>query len=319
MTLGLVTVFGGSGFVGRNLVQSLAKAGAGVRAAVRDPEEALFLKPCGDVGQVTPVQGNLRSDDSVRAAIHGADAVVNLVGILYQSGRQTFEAVHHEGAVRVARIAAEEGVSRYVHMSAIGASEDSPAQYARTKAKGEQAVRQAFPSASIVRPSIIFGPDDNFFNQFAMMAKLLPALPLIGGGWTRFQPVYVGDVAAAIVKCLEDPATDGKTYELGGPSIYTFKELLEYVLEQTGRHRLLMPVPWALATLQGACFELLPRPLLTRDQVALLRTDNVVGEDALTLADLGISPTAVEAVVPDYLFAYRKGGQFSRTGPQRGI
>ncbi|MDJ0894980.1 MAG: complex I NDUFA9 subunit family protein [Alphaproteobacteria bacterium] len=319
MTLGMVTVFGGSGFVGRNLVRLLAREGAGVRVAVRDPEEALFLKPCGDVGQVTPVQGNLRSDESVRAAIHGADAVVNLVGILYQSRRQTFEAVHHEGAARVARIAAEEGVSRYVHMSAIGASESSPAQYARTKAKGEQAVRQAFPTASIVRPSIIFGPDDNFFNQFGLMAKLLPALPLIGGGWTRFQPVYVGDVAAAIVKCLADPATDGKTYELGGPSIYTFKELLEYVLEQTGRKRLLMPIPWALAKLQGACFELLPRPLLTRDQVTLLQSDNVVGEDALTLADLGISPTAVEAVVPDYLFAYRRGGQFSRGGPQRGL
>ncbi len=319
MSLGMVTVFGGSGFVGRNLVRLLARTGAEIRVAVRDPEQALFLKPFGDVGQVTPVQSNLRSEESVRASVQGADAVVNLVGILFKSGRQSFEAVHHEGAARVARIAAAEGVTRFVQMSAIGASEDSPAEYARTKAKGEKAVVQALPGASIVRPSIIFGPDDNFFNQFALMAKFLPALPLIGGGLTRFQPVYVGDVASAIVKCLEDPATDGNIYELGGPSIYTFKELLEYVLEQTGRKRLLMPLPWAIAKLQGAFFEMLPRPLLTRDQVRLLQTDNVVGEDALTLADLGISPTAVEAVVPDYLYVYRKGGQYSRSGPQRGI
>jgi NADH dehydrogenase len=307
------TVFGGSGFIGRYVVKGLAEAGWVVRVAVRHPAAALFLKPMGDVGQITPVAANLRDDASVAAAVAGVDSVFNLVGILYQRRRQRFAAVHGEGAGRVAAAAAQAGVGRLVHVSAIGADPKSRAAYGRSKAAGEQAVLARFPTATIIRPSIVFGPEDDFFNRFARLAQLLPALPLIGGGKTRFQPVYVGDVAAAMVAANELPAAAGKTYELGGPRIYTFKELLELLLQQIQRDRLLLPVPWSVARLQAAFLELAPVPPLTRDQVTLLEVDNVVAPNAAGLAALGITPTAAEIILPTYLDRFRPHGYYSRT------
>ncbi len=311
MAARLVTIFGGSGFIGRYLVQRLAQRGWLVRVAVRHARSAQFLKPLGNVGQITPVAAALQDRDSVRAAVEGADAVVNLVGLLYERGRQNFAAVHYEGAKLIAESAAAAGATDLVQMSAIGADPNAEADYARSKGAGEQAVRAAFPDAAIVRPSIVFGAEDGFFNLFAAIARLSPALPLIGGGATRFQPVYVGDVADAMTTCLSDPACRGKTYELGGPSVYSFKELLQYLLKQIRRRRLLLPLPFALAELQGAVLQTLPVPPLTRDQVRLLRHDNVVSEGALGLADLGIEPTAVEVIVPTYLERYRPGGRFN--------
>ena len=312
MSVASVTVFGGSGFVGRHVVRELAKAGASVRVAVRRPDRALFLKPMGDVGQITPVAANIRDDASVAAAVEGSEAVVNLVGILYQAGRQTFDAVHHQGAGRIARAAKAAGAERLVHVSAIGADGDAASDYARSKAAGEAAVRAEFSGAAVIRPSIVFGPDDNFFNLFAALARLTPVLPLIGGGRTRFQPVYVGDVAAAVMAVLSSAEGAGTTHELGGPEIFTFRELMETVLQATGRRRLLVPVPFAMMEWYGAVLGLAPQPLLTRDQVRLLRTDNTAEHGLPGLADLGIAPTAVAAVVPGYLAQYRRGGEFSR-------
>ena len=306
------TVFGGAGFIGRYVVRDLARAGWVVRAAVRRPAEALFLKPMGDVGQVTPVAANLRDEASVAAAVAGADCVINLVGVLYPRGRQSFAAVHAEGAGRVARAAASAGVVRLIHVSALGADPQSRSAYARSKAAGEQAVRSAFAAATIMRPSIVFGPEDDFFNRFARLAELLPALPLIGGGRTRFQPVYVGDVAAAIVGAIDLPAAAGRTYELGGPRIYSFRELLELLLQTIRRDRLLLSVPWGVARLQATLLELLPVPPLTRDQVTLLQSDNVVSPGASGLADLGITPTAAEIILPTYLDRFRRHGYYSR-------
>ena len=308
MAARLVTVFGGSGFLGRHVVRRLAQSGARVRVAVRDTEAAMFLKPMGDVGQVVPVQANVRNEPSVGRAVEGADSVINLVGILYESGPQRFASVHGEGAGRAARAAAEAGAERFVQVSAIGADPDSPAQYARSKAAGEAAVREACPGATIVRPSVVFGPEDGFFNRFAALARLLPVLPLIGGGRTRFQPVYVGDVAAALTRILDEPDTAGKTFELGGPRIYSLRQVMELVLREIDRKRVLLPLPFAVAMVQGLFFELLPVPPLTRDQVRLLMRDNVVSEGALTLADLGLEPTSVEAILPTYLGRYRRGG-----------
>lgn len=313
---GLVTVFGGSGFVGRYLVKHLVAAGWRVRVAVRRPDEALFLKPLGNVGQISICQANLRVPPSVAAAVAGADAVVNLVGILYESGAQSFAAVQARGAETVARAAREAGVRRLIQFSAIGADPDSEALYARTKAAGEAAALREFPGATIVRPSIVFGPEDGFFNRFAALARILPALPLIGGGETRFQPVYVGDVAEAVVRLLADAASAGKTYELGGPKVYSFRELMEIVLRETGRRCLLLPVPIAIASFQAAFLELLPYPLLTRDQVKLLKRDNVVSAGAPGLGELGIAATPVAAVVPTYLYRYRRGG--ARQAPRFG-
>jgi len=309
MTARLVTVFGGSGFIGRYVVRELAKRGYLVRVAVRRPDQALFLKPAGDVGQITPVAANLRDQASVEATVKGAAAVVNLVGLLYESGRQRFQAVHVEGAGRVAAAAKAAGAERFVQISALGADPQSPAAYGRSKAAGEAAVVAAFPGAVILRPSIVFGPEDDFFNRFAAMARLSPALPLIGGGKTKFQPVYVEDVAAAIVASLERPEARGGLYELGGPSVYSFKALLQYILAETGRRRLLVPVPFCAMRLQAAFLELLPVPPLTRDQVRLLERDNVVSPGARTLADFGIAPTALELVVPHYIARFRPGGR----------
>jgi NADH dehydrogenase len=318
MAAGVVTIFGGAGFIGRYVVQRLAKRGWLIRVAVRYPDEALFLKPMGAVGQITPVAANIRSDGSVAAAVAGADAVVNLVGVLLDRGKQTFNAIHAEGAGRVARAARAAGAGIFVQMSAIGASPDSGANYARSKAAGEAAVRAAIPQASVVRPSIVIGPEDDFFNRFAAMARLSPVLPLIGGGHTRFQPVYVGDVADAVVELIENPESASKTYELGGPRVYSFKELLELLLREIGRRRILLPLPVPVALMQALAFELVDKltlqcllpPPLTRDQVRSLSDDNVVAPNALGLGDLGIRPTPIETIIPAYLARYRPGGRF---------
>ena len=302
MSRQLVTIFGGSGFVGRHVVRRLAADGWVCRVAVRNPDSAVFLKVDGNPGQVVPFATDVTNVKSVERAVADARRVVNLVGILYQKGRRTFQRVHVEGAANVAKAARAAGVERLVQVSAIGADANSPAEYGRTKAAGEAAAKAAFDEVSIVRPSVIFGPEDDFFNRFAAMARISPVLPEFPA---KFQPVYVADVASAIARVLDDPDTRGKTYELGGPRVITFREFLELVLHFTGRHRAIAPMPMSLALLQATFFELLPVPPLTRDQLKLLGRDNVVSPGALTLHDLGISPTAMEAVLPTYLGRYR--------------
>lgn len=308
-----VTVFGGSGFIGRYLVKRLAAEGARVRVAVRDAEGAKFLKPMGAVGQIAPFAVNIGDAASVKAAVDGSDAVVNLVGVLYESGRQSFRRAHVDGPKAIAEAAAAAGVAKLVHMSAIGADVASASDYAKSKAMGEAAVLEAFPSATILRPSVVFGQEDDFFNRFAAMARLAPALPLIDGGHTRFQPVYVGDVADAAMAALKSDGAAGKTYELGGPEIMTFRQVLEYVMAVTGRRRPLLPAPSQLLRPLAGLVECLPiAPPITRDQLTLLQSDNVVADEALTLADLGVVPTAIAAEAPEYLGRYRVGGQFAR-------
>ena len=313
-TAPLAVIFGGSGFVGRYAAQALARRGWRVRVAVRRPNEALFVKTYGVVGQVVPVQANIRDEASCRAAIEGATAVVYSVGVLFESGRNTFEAVQAQGPGMVARLAAAAGVSRFVLVSAIGADPASPAAYGRTKAAGEAAVRAAFPGAVVLRPSIVFGAEDQFFNRFAAMARLSPAIPLVGGA-TRFQPVYVGDVAEAVARACAGEAEAGAVYELGGPRVATFRALIELMLRIIRRKRLIAEIPMPLARLQGTVLGQLARvgltPPITRDQVLLLARDNVVAEGAKGLADLGIQPTAMEAVLESYLYPYRPGGQFA--------
>jgi len=309
----LVTVFGGSGFLGRYAIRALAQSGFRIRAAVRRPDLAYDLQPLGRVGQIHPVQANLRYPDSVMQAAEGADIVVNLVGIMHPSGAQTFEAVQAEGAAAVARAAKENG-ARLIHVSAIGADPKSESEYARTKAAGEKTALAH--NAVVFRPSIVFGPEDDFFNRFASLARFLPALPLIGGGNTLFQPVFVGDVAAAILAAAEGRAAPKTVYELGGPEVKSFRELMELMLKVIDRKRLLVSLPFGLASLQAVFLEMLPGKLLTRDQVALLKSDNVVSETAeregRTLQGLGIMPTSMEAVLEGYLWRFRKAGQFTR-------
>jgi len=308
----VATVFGGSGFIGRHLIKRLAKTGTIIRVATRHPSSANFLRTNGAVGQIIPIATNIHDDVSVAAAVRDADIVINLIGILYESGVNTFRDTQGEAPGRIARAAKAAGAQRFVQISAIGADANSTAEYARSKAAGEQAVLKAFPEATILRPSIVFGPEDSFFNRFAAMARISPVLPLIGGGHTKFQPVYVGDVADAIMRVLESPATQGKTYELGGPRVYSFKEIMELVMEETRRKRFLVPVPWGVAEFQGKILGKLPKPPLTLDQVELLKRDNVVAPGAATLQDLGISPTAAEVIIPTYLDRFRVGGRFSR-------
>lgn len=310
----IVTVIGGSGFLGRYIVHDLANRGWRVRVAVRNTDRALFLRPMGAVGQIVPIFCNIRDDASVAASVSGADIVINLVGLLYERGRQTFAATHAEGSARVARLAEQANVRRLIHVSAVGAHSSSPSRYAQTKAAAEEAVKSAFPEATVLRPSIVFGAEDGFFNLFARLSRYAPVLPLIGGGKTRFQPVYVADVAAAVMACLDDPATQGKTYELGGPHIYSFKDLMTLILKETKRKRLMMSVPWGIAKLQGSILGMFPKPLLTRDQVVLLQADNIVAPDARTLSDLGIEPTPVEIILPTYLDKYRVGGRYATSG-----
>lgn len=313
----LVTIVGGSGFVGRYIARRLAKDGWRIRVAVRRPNEALFVKTYGVVGQVEPVACNIRDEASLRAVMRGADAVVNCVGILNRSGRNTFDAVQAEGPGRVAKVAAEMGVARLVHVSAIGAERASDSDYARTKAEGEAAVLAAFPSAVILRPSIIFGPEDGFFNRFAGMARFAPVLPVVGAG-TKFQPVYVDDVAAAAVKAVDGEAAPG-IYELGGPDVATFRELMYHMLGEIRRRRLVVNVPFWIASILGGVLDLvqtltlglIENRQLTRDQVRNLKHDNVVAPDARGLADLGIQPTALSAVLPEYLWRYRPQGQYT--------
>ncbi len=309
----LVTVYGGSGFLGRHVVRALAKRGYRIRVAVRRPELANFLQPLGRVGQIHAVQANLRYPESVEAAARDADVLINLVGILFERGKQSFDAVQAEGAQAVARAAAAQG-ARLVHVSALGADENSTSHYARAKAAGEKLVFAAAPQATIFRPSIIFGPDDDFFNKFAAMARLSPVLPLVGGGHTRFQPVFAGDVASAIAAAADGKAKGGTIYELGGPDVKSFKELMEFVLATIERKRLLVPIPFALARFQAAFLQYMPKPLLTPDQVELLRGDIVVSDAAKaegrTLQSLGIDPVTMAAVVPSYLWRFRKTGQY---------
>ena len=322
MAAKVATVFGGSGFIGRYLVQRLARAGWQIRLPARRPDAALFLKPLGDVGQIVPMAANIRDETSVRRAVEGASLAVNLIGILTERGRQSFDAVHREGAERIARSAAALGAEGLLHVSALGADPQSPSAYARSKAAGEAAVRAAFPDAIIFRPSIVFGPEDDFFNRFARMARLLPALPLIGGGRTRFQPVYVGDVADAMSAALAEQKWVGQIFELGGPQTYSFRELMEVLLDKIDRKRLLVPIPFPIAALQGALLGFLPNPPLTRDQVRLLKRDNVVSGLFPGLIELGVRPTAIEAVIPSYLDRFRRGGWYSgarkRQGPSGG-
>jgi uncharacterized protein YbjT (DUF2867 family) len=317
----LITIFGGSGFLGRHVVRALAKRNYRIRVAVRRPDLAGHLQPLGRVGQINAVQANIRHRTSVASAVAGSDIVINLVGILFESGRQRFDAVQSFGAEGIALAAAAHN-ARMIHVSAIGAAEDSRAAYARAKWRGEQLVLTATPDATIFRPSILFGPNDDFFNRFAAMAQMAPALPLIGGGRTRFQPAFAGDVAAAIAKAADGETVPGATYELGGPDVFTFKELMKFILATTGRRRLLVPLPFAVAKMQALGFELLSklplpllaRPLLTRDQVDSLRYDNVVSDDARrdgrTLEGLGITPHPVGEIVPTYLWRFRRAGQF---------
>ena len=308
MNKNLVTVFGGSGFLGRHTVRALARAGWRIKVATRHPNRAFFLRPLGSVGQIDFVKCDVADAEQVVHAVKGATAVVNLTGILFEKG-QTFEDVQADGAANVAQSSAAAGVSALVQVSAIGADAESSAHYAVTKAEGEQAVREAFPKAVILRPSLIFGPEDGFFNKFAGMARVLPALPLIGGGHTRFQPVFVGDVAKAILAGLS--RQDGRAYELGGPTVYSFKELLQLILRETGRRRLLVPLPFGIASLKAMFLQTLPNPLLTVDQVRLLRRDNIVSATAPGLGDLGITATSVEAVIPSYLWRYRAKGEYA--------
>jgi NADH dehydrogenase len=313
----LVTIYGGSGFVGRYIARRMAKEGWRVRVAVRRPNDALFVKPYGTVGQVEPVPCNIRDEVSVRAVMKGADAVVNCIGILNRSGKNSFDAVQAEGAARIARIAAEEGVSTLVHLSAIGADAESPSEYQQTKAAGEKAILDAFPKAVILRPSIIFGNEDGFFNRFASMARFGPVLPVVGAA-TKFQPVYVDDVAQAAVKGITGEAAPG-IYELGGPDVETFRDLMRRMLQVIRRRRLIVNVPFFAASIMGGAFDLLQavtlglfqNGMITRDQVRNLKADNVVSPGATGLADLGITPTAMEAVLPEYLWRYRPSGQYA--------
>jgi NADH dehydrogenase len=310
----LVTVFGGSGFVGAQTVRQLAKAGWRIRVAVRNPAAAYAMRLHGDVGQIDIVQANIRNEASLRRALSGATAAVNLTGVLRETGRQGFQAIHVMGAHNVATAARAERVGRVVQMSALGADLSSESKYARTKAEGEAAVREIYPDAVVVRPSIVFGPEDAFFNRFAAMAQISPVLPLIGGGHTRFQPVFVGDVGKALARIVASPEAAGQTYELGGPAVFSFRQLLELMLAEIGKRRFLAPIPWPLARLIGAAGDLagvLIEPPVTSDQVTLLKADNVVSGSYPGLTDLEITPTTLEAVLPSYLYRYRKGGQYA--------
>jgi NADH dehydrogenase len=312
---GLVTVFGGSGFVGSQVVQALARRGWRVRIAVRRPDRAWKLQTSGQVGQLQAMRCDVNRPEEVAAALQGADAAINLVGILYESGRRTFQALHVDASRNIAEACAAGGVGRLVQVSAIGANPESRSDYARSKAAAEMAVRAVKPDAVVIRPSIVFGAGDDFLNRFAELATMAPALPLIGGGQTKFQPVYVGDVAEALARAVTLPEAAGRTFELGGPAVMTFEDVLKLIRRETYRSFGLAPLPFFVARLIGSVAQLSTvvgiAPVLTRDQVVLLQSDNVVAEGAEGLAALGIEPTGIEAIAPSYLWRYRKGGQFA--------
>jgi uncharacterized protein YbjT (DUF2867 family) len=323
----LVTIFGGSGFIGRYVVRALVRRGWRVRVAVRRPDLANFLQPLGDVGQIHAVQANLRYPASIASALIGADAAINLAGIQRQKGRQNFEAVHVFGAREIARAAATHGVGTLIHGSGIGADAHSPSPYIASKGRGEEAVRAAFPDAIILRPSVVFGPEDELLNRFALLARYLPILPLFGGGGTKLQPVYVGDVADATALAIEGRAKPGATYELGGPEVMTLREIAAFVCRETERHCALTPVPFGIARLMARGTEIasalslgmFPEALTTtRDQVELLRGDNLVSAAAeaegRSLHGLGVIAQGVEAIAPAYLYRFRKTGQFASSG-----
>ena len=309
----LVTVYGGSGFVGRYIVRRLAASGARVRVAVRDTEKAYFLKTCGDLGQVSLVPTSIASDAEVARAAEGADWVVNAVGILFERGKRTFDAVHVTGAERVAKAAAAAGASRLVHLSALGADAEAPSAYARSKADGEKAVMAAFPNATILRPSVIFGPEDDFFNRFADLGRITRTMPYFtntnphaeGGGGTKFQPVYVADVAKAAERVLADENHSGRLYELGGPMVYDMRTVLEMINHYTDRQAMVLGLPFLLGQMMALWFQFWPKPLLTPDQLKLLRTDNVLTGAAPVLKDLNLDATTVESIVPTYLRRFR--------------
>jgi uncharacterized protein YbjT (DUF2867 family) len=307
-----VAILGGAGFIGRYVVKRLAERGDVLTVGGRHTAGAKHLKLKGDVGQVGLVNVSIDDPRLLAAFVANNDAVVNLVGILSERGSQRFDRLHHVGPARLARIAREAGVERFIQISAIGADPRSPSAYARSKAAGEQAVRDAFPTATILRPSIVFGPEDQFFNRIAAMAMISPVIPLIGGGETRFQPVYVGDVADAVIRCIDDGATAGRTYELGGPKVYSLRALTELLLQEIRRKRMLVDLPFGLAAFKARFLALLPNPPLTPDQVEMLKRDNVVSSGALGLEALGITPTPVEVVLPGYLDRFRRGGWYAR-------
>jgi uncharacterized protein YbjT (DUF2867 family) len=311
----IVTLIGGSGFVGRHIARALAKRGYRIRVGCRRPDLAGHVQPLGTPGQIMPIQVNVRYPASLAAACDGAYAVINLTGVLSSSGAQSFEAVHVFGAEACAKAARTAKASVFIQMSALGADVNSASEYARSKGQGEVRAKAAFPGAVILRPSIVFGPEDNFFNQFANMSRLAPALPLIGGGVTKFTPVFVGDVAEAVAKLIDAGEATGKTYELGGPEVFTFKQLLEFTLDTIGRKRLLLPLPWPVAKVLGTVLGVMPGAPLTADQVELLKTDNVVSDAATRegrdLSGLGITPSSIQGIVPSYLYRFRKAGQFT--------
>ena len=307
MTPSPVTVFGGAGFVGRYIVRELVGTGATVRVAGRHPERGLFLKTMADVGQISLIHANLLDTASVVEATKGAVSVVNSVGILFERGRQRFDEIHVEGAKRIAAAAKVNGIDRVLHISAIGAHQGSSAKYARSKAVGEVAVREIFPGTTILRPSVVFGPEDDFFNRFANLARIFPVMPLVEGH-TKVQPIYVSDLAKAVVAALNRPSSSGETYELGGPEVYQFREIMDLVFEHTGRNRILLPLPSSVVAPLAAIFECFPKPPVTRDQLRLMQNDNVVGKNVKTILDLGIQVTPSEVVLPTYLTRFKRGG-----------
>lgn len=305
----IATVFGGTGFVGTQIVRELAARGFAVKVASRVPERAYFLRPCGTVGQVVPFQCDYNDPKSIADAVRGADIVVNCIGVLFEKGRQSFQKAHIDIPEWIAKACKKEKVGHFVHLSAL-ACDRGTSRYAKSKLAGEKALLKKFPQAMILRPSIIFGEDDNFFNQFATLAKILPVLPLIGGGETRFQPVFVGDVADAVMAAVDDPKTQGQVFELGGPEILSFQAIFERMLHYTGQNPILMPLSFGMAKFQAFFMGVLPKPLLTRDQVESLKTDNVVIDGALGLQDLGVQATGLDTILPLYLTRYRTGGRF---------
>lgn len=303
-------IFGGTGFIGRQITRELARLGYTIKVATRAPEGAYFLKTCGSVGQVVPVACTSADEGSIRAAVKGCDVVINCIGVLFEKGKSTFSSIHTDLPATIARACRDEGVSRFVHISALGCDQ-ATSKYGKSKLAGEQAVREIFPAATIVRPAVVFGPEDDFFNMFARLSVVLPALPLIGGGETKVQPVYVGDVAAAVRAIVRAPETAGKTYELGGPDVLTFRDVYKKLAVETGRRPMLVSLPWGIAKIQGCLLGMLPSPLLTADQVETLKSDSIVAADAQTLQDLGLAATSMDVILPTYLGRYRPGGRFA--------